>query len=214
MPDAGSWAGEAVFVPDAVPRRGVLALWGTGSGSDKVEVVVPCPTWGVRKRLVTATLIPMTEALPTLLAVDPADPQVRRSVGVWAAAAVAGVGLVARGRLLPSVTADASDAWRIGPLDPADLLWLHDLAAAFTPAAHAVAVPGSRPMRVRSPQALVRDFWDAIADMLVRTAAAPRAAGSRAFAASEPTLVDDLAPWLAETASELTAGASLGLRVE
>jgi hypothetical protein len=164
--------------------------------------------------MVTATLVPVTDALPGLLAVDPADPRIRRSVGVWAAAAVAGVGLIARGRLLPSMTAEGSDAWRVGPLDPADLLWLGELVAAFPPAAHAVAVPGSRPMRVRSPQALVRDFWDAIADALVRTAAAPRAAGSLAFAAAEPTAVGDLAPWLAETASELAAGASLGLRVE
>jgi hypothetical protein len=214
MLDAGGWDGEAVFVPDAVPRKGVLALWGTGSGPDKVHVVVPCPTWGVRKRLVSATLVPIAEALPVLLAVDPTDPETRRSVGVWAVAAVAGVGLIARGRLLPAVTAEGVDAWRVGPLDPADLAWLRELAAAFPLAAHAVPVAGSRPMRVRSPQALVRDFWDAIADTLVRTAAAPRAVGLRAFAAAEPTVVDELNPWLAPTAGELTAGASLGLRVE
>jgi hypothetical protein len=38
-------------------------------------------------------------------------------------------------------------------------------------------------MRVRSPESLIRGFWDAIADTLVRTAAAPRAVGSAAFAA-------------------------------
>jgi hypothetical protein len=212
--ETGVRNGNAAFIPDAIPRNGMLALWGTGSGPDKVEVVVPCPSLGVRKRLVTATLAPVAEALPALLTINPDDPEVRRSLGVWATAAVAGVGLVARGRLLPAVTACGTDAWRVGPLDPADLAWLRELAAAFPPAAHAAALAGTRPIRVRSPERLVRDFWDAIADTLVRTAAAPRAVGSRAFAASEPTIVDDLAPWLAETASELTAGASLGLRVE
>ena len=31
--------GETVFIPDLIPRRGVIAFWGTGSGSDKVELV-------------------------------------------------------------------------------------------------------------------------------------------------------------------------------
>ena len=201
-----------------IPRRGALALWGTGSGQDKVEVVVACPTWGVRKRLVSATLVPVAEALPALLAIDAhaAKPgaTVRRSLGVWAAAALAGVGLVARGRLLPAVGAGGVDAWRLGPLDPADQLWLRDLAAAFPPAAHALAIPSSRPMRVRSPEALVREFWDAIADTLVRTPAACRTVRSPAFAAIEPTPVDDLVSWLADTTAGLAAGASLGLRVE
>ena len=201
-------------MPGEVPRAGWFALWGVGAGPDRVEVVVPCNTWGVRKRWVAATLVSVAEALPALLAVDPDAPGVRRSLGVWAAAAVAGVGLISRGRLLPAVTADGADAWRVGPLDPADLVWLRELEAAFPPAAHALAVPGIRPMRLFSPLTLVRDFWDAIADTLVRTAGAPRAAGSRAFAAAEPTSVDDLAVWLADTASELTAGAGLGLRVE
>jgi SNF2-related domain/SNF2 Helicase protein/Helicase conserved C-terminal domain len=211
--------GEAVFVPDVVPRRGVFAFWGTGSGQGKVELVFAGGRYGVRKRLVSAHFVPVADALPMLLAVDPhaasqPDPPVGRSVRVWAAAALAGAGLVARGRLLPTVTTDGADAWRTGPLDPADLAWLAELAAAFPAEAHALAVPGSRPMRLRSPESLVRAFWDAIADTLVRTAAAPRTVGSPAFAALEPTPVSDLAEWLADTASGLSAGARLGLRVE
>jgi hypothetical protein len=154
-----------------------------------------------------------------LLAIDPNEisPVGRtstRSLAVWAAAAAAGVGLVARGRLLPTVGADDVDAWRVGPLDPSDMTWLRELAAAFPPAAHALGVPGSRPMRMRSAESLIRALWDAIADTLVRTAAAPRTAGSPAFAALEPTLVGDLADWLADTTGGLAAGARLGLRVE
>jgi hypothetical protein len=211
--------GDAIFVPSEIPRQGKLALWGTGSGSDKIELVFAGGTYGVRKRLVPATLVPVAEVLPMLLAIDPNEtsPVGRtstRSLAVWAAAAAAGVGLVARGRLLPTVGADDVDVWRVGPLDPSDLTWLRELAAAFPPAAHALGVPGSRPMRMRSAESLIRELWDAIADTLVRTAAAPRAVGSSAFAALEPTLVGDLADWLADTTGGLAAGARLGLRVE
>jgi SNF2-related domain/SNF2 Helicase protein/Helicase conserved C-terminal domain len=209
--------GELVFVPGEIPRRGVFARWGNGSGSAKLELVFPGGTYGIRKRLVSAELIPLAEALPALLAIDPeerAGPPVRRSARVWAAAAAAGVGLVARGRLLPTVGADDTDVWRAGPLDPADLSWLRELAAVFPPTAHALAVPGSRPMRLRSPEALIRDLWDAIADMIARSPAAPRTTASSAFAAAEPTRVGDLAEWLADTTDGLSAGARLGLRIE
>ena len=204
-------------MPGEIPRRGVFALWGKGSGSAKLELVFPGGTYGIRKRLVSADLIPLAEALPALLAVDPGEQAgrpVRRSARVWAAAAAAGVGLVARGRLLPTVGADDTDVWRAGPLDPADLSWLRELAAVFPPTAHALAVPGSRPMRLRSPEALIRDLWDAIADMVARAPAAPRTTASPAFAAAAPTRVSDLAEWLADTSDGLSAGARLGLRIE
>jgi superfamily II DNA or RNA helicase len=205
--------GELVFVPSEIPRRGVFALWGTGSGAAKLELVFPRGAYGIRKRLVSAHLIPLAEALPALLVIDQ-GPRMRRSARVWAAAAAAGVGLVARGRLLPTVGPDETDIWRAGPLDPADLSWLRELAAAFPPTAHPLAVPGSRPMRLRSPEALIRELWDAIADMIARSPAAARTTASSAFAATEPTRVGDLAEWLADTADGLSAGARLGLRVE
>ena len=208
--------GELIFIPNEIPRRGVFALWGNGSGSAKLELVFPGGTYGIRKRLVSADIIPLAEALPALLAIDPshAGLPMRRSARVWAAAVAAGVGLVARGRLLPTVGADDMDVWRAGPLDPADLSWLHELAAVFPPAAHALGVPGSRPMRLRSPEALVRELWDAIADTIARSPAAPRTTASPAFAAAEPTRVSDLAEWLADTREGLSAGARLGLRIE
>jgi len=89
-----------------------------------------------------------------------------------------------------------------------------ELAAAFPPAAHALAIPGSRPIRLRSPDALIRDLWGAIADMIARSPAAPMGTASAAFAAAEPTRVSDLAEWLADTSDGLSAGARLGLRIE
>ena len=178
-----------------------------------MELVFPGGTYGIRKRLVSAELIPVAEALPLLLSTDDAL-RMRRSVRVWAAAAAAGVGLVARGRLLPTVGPGDTDVWRAGPLDPSDLSWLRELAASFPPAAHALAIPGSRPMRLRSAESLVRDLWDAIADTIVRSPAAARTTASPAFAAVEPTAVSDLADWLADTTEGLSAGARLGLRIE
>ncbi len=205
--------GELVFVPGEIPREGVFAHWGRGAGAAKVELVFPGGRYGIRKRLVSADLIPLGDALPALLA-DGAGARMRLSGQVWAAAATAGVGLIARGRLLPTVGAGSTDVWRAGPLDPADLSWIRQLAAAFPPTAHPLAVPGSRPMRLRSPEALIRDLWDAIADLIARSPAASRMAASPAFAAAEPTPADDLAEWLADTTDGLAAGARLGLRVE
>jgi superfamily II DNA or RNA helicase len=205
--------GELVFVPGEIPRRGVFAHWGRGTGSAKLELVFPGGTYGIRKRLISADLIPLTDGLPALLAAGPGE-RMRLSAQVWTAAAAAGVGLVARGRLLPTVGVDGTDVWRAGPLDPADLSWLRELAAAFPPTAHALAVPGSRPMRLRSPEALIRDLWDAIADLIARSPAAPQTTASPAFAAAYPTPVGDLAEWLADTTDGLTAGARLGLRIE
>jgi hypothetical protein len=202
------------FLPAEVPRRGSFAFWRAGGGPEQVELVFEGGQYGVRKRMVSAHVLPVTTVLPELLSIDPNGSHVPRSLGVWASAATAGVGLIARGRILPAVTSDGADTWRVGPLDPGDEAWLRELAAAFPPEAHALGIPGSRPMRLRSPESLIRDLWDAIADVLVRTSAAPRVTGSPAFAAPEPVQVPDLSGWLADSADGMSAGARLGLRVE
>src|SRR5882724_3550861 len=93
--------GEMVFVPGEIPRRGVFAHWGRGTGSAKVEQVFPGGTYSLRKRLVSADLIPLDQALPVLLS-DGTGERTRLSAQVWAAAAASGVVLIARGRLLPT----------------------------------------------------------------------------------------------------------------
>jgi hypothetical protein len=82
------------------------------------------------------------------------------------------------------------------------------------PQAHALPVDGGRPVRLRSPEALIRELWDAIADTLVRTPAAVHACGASAFAAAAPVRVDGLADWLVETDRGLDAGARVRLRIE
>jgi len=56
--------GNAVFMPDDIPRRGVFALWGTGTGTGKVELVFARGADGLRKRMVTASFLSVAEALP------------------------------------------------------------------------------------------------------------------------------------------------------
>jgi superfamily II DNA or RNA helicase len=201
----------ATFVPADPPRAGALAVWGDGQGPDELDLVLPAGR-GARRRRVRGWQLPLAAALPALLA--PAAGRASGSVAAWSAAAATGVGLVARGRLVPAASPDGYGAWRVGPLDAADLDWLRRLAAAMPPQGHAVPVDGRRPLRLRSPEGLIRELWDGIADTLVRTPAAVHATGARAFAAAEPVQVGELADWLAETNRGLDAGAQVQLRVE
>jgi len=185
--------GDAIFVPDEIPRRGVLALWGTGSGTGKVELVFARGASALRKRLVTARFLSVAEALPELLSIDPnatgpAGQAVRPALGVWAAAATAGVGLVARGRLLPTVGPGGTDAWRIGPLDAADLAWLRELAAHFPAAAHALGHLETFTRRVAVP---VERYKDAEATARFATLVRPFLLRRRK---SDPGIAPELPP--------------------
>jgi superfamily II DNA or RNA helicase len=202
----------AAFVPADPPRAGAFAVWGDLPGPDEIGLVLPA-AGGVRRRRVHGWLLPLAEVLPALLAPS-AVGGASASVAAWSAAAATGVGLVARGRLLPAASPGGYGAWRVGPLDGADLDWLRRIAAAMPPEAHALPVDGRRPLRLRSPERLVRELWDAIADVLVRSPAAVHATGAHAFAAAEPVRVGELADWLAETDRGLDAGAQVQLRLE
>ena len=185
--------GDAIFVPDEIPRRGVLALWGTGSGTGKVELVFARGASALRKRLVTARFLSVAEALPELLSIDPnatgpAGQAVRPALGVWAAAATAGAGLVARGRLLPTVGPGGTDAWRIGPLDAADLAWLRELAAHFPAAAHALGHLETFTRRVAVP---VERYKDAEATARFATLVRPFLLRRRK---SDPGIAPELPP--------------------
>lgn len=198
---------SAVFVPDGLPRAGRFALWGKGiAGPDSVELFAR-HTGGVRKCATAAHFLSIEQTLPLLLSGQEKSP----ALAAWSAAALAGLELIARGRLLPAVTAAGYDSWRIGPLEATDAERLHALAAALPPEGHALAMPGSWPaVRVHEPVALIRDFWDALADTLPRLgpasqapAAQPeRGIGRRArggdgpFARMSPTKVRGPLDWL------------------
>ncbi|WBQ07789.1 DEAD/DEAH box helicase [Kribbella sp. CA-293567] len=212
---------EVVFAPADPPRAGRLALYGdlaaTGLVADeKAELVLPRGDQVRRVRVAVLTL-GMTEALAFLLSASGETRQAdSRSWQAWSAAALAGVGLIGRGRLVPDVSPAGFGAWRVAPLDPADHGWLRSLAAAMPAYGHALAIEGSRPLRLVDPEQLVRAFWDAIADTLVRTPAAGVAvrAGAAAFAEAGPVALTGSTAWLEETARSEEAGARLVLRIE
>ncbi|MBL8778632.1 MAG: DEAD/DEAH box helicase [Acidimicrobiales bacterium] len=184
----------ATFVAADPPRDSWLALWplaGDAEGkdaarrltpTDELELAVPAGTQ-VRRKKVAVHRVPLAEALDALVEL-PAGAEVGRSVRAWAAAARIAVELAARGRLQPGVTPTGTDTWRVGPLDPDDHRRQGELARALPPEAHAVALPGHRPLRIGSADVAVAAFADAVADLLPRTASAPAAAGHVAFARS------------------------------
>jgi SNF2 family DNA or RNA helicase len=105
---------------------------------------------------------PLLEALPRVLAGD----------GYWGVAAATALTLVARGRIVPGVTAAGHDTWRVGPLDHADELHLRQLAA-------------------HGDYEELRAFLDAVADTLPRT-------GSGPFAGTDACDVTGLKAWADE----------------
>ncbi|MGV9362723.1 DEAD/DEAH box helicase [Amycolatopsis sp. NPDC003731] len=203
---------QATYLPADPPRDGVLALWGEDvAGGTTIELVLPRGAKFARTK-VEAELVPLERALPRLLSVgEEASP----AVAAWSAAVNAGVNLVARGRLRPAASPGGAAAWRIGPLDAADEELLRGLAGALPPEAYALPLTGLKRIRLHSPDSLVRALWDATADLLVRSPAAPVGAGDPAFAAREPALLGpDGAAWLAELEAREPRGVQVLLRVE
>ncbi|MFE2377153.1 DEAD/DEAH box helicase [Streptomyces sp. NPDC059398] len=203
-----------VFLPAALPREGAFAFWdpeGEAAGSDEL-VVVRRHGSAVRRRTVSAVLLPLTDALPLLVAARH-SPVAHPAARCWSAAALHALQLAARGRFLPGLTADDHDAWRAGPLDAEDVAHLRAVAAAMPPDAYAVPLPGRTPLELPEPEALLRSFYDAVADTLPRTPAAPAAAGA-AYAARAPQRLPGLREWAAEVAAGADAGVQVSLRLD
>ncbi|MFD4375351.1 DEAD/DEAH box helicase [Streptomyces sp. NPDC058486] len=216
-------ARAAVFLPAALPRDGRIALWApdgaalpepdglAGAQATRITVVRRHGT-GARGREVPAVTLPVATALPLLVAARH-SPAAHPAAACWGAAALHALHLVARGRLLPGLTADDLDAWRAGPLDAEDIAHLRAVAAAMPYEAHAVPVAGSGPLGLPDPEALVRAFLDAVADTLPRTPAAVHAVGAP-FAAVAPQHLPGARAWAAEAAAGMDAGVRISLRLD
>ncbi|GGQ20173.1 helicase [Streptomyces virginiae] len=132
----------------------------------------------------------------------------------WGAAALLALRFAARGKLLPGLSPAGHDAWRIGPLEAADLDEVRALAAAMPPGARCLPLNPEGPPRLPAAEPLLRAFLDAVADTLPRSPAAPAAAGGPAFAARPPERRPHLRDWTAEVAAGHDAGVRLSLRIE
>jgi superfamily II DNA or RNA helicase len=203
-------AADAADAADAVDAMGSAEAAGPTASAGELTVVRRHGR-GFRTRTVPAVLLPVADAVP-LLARARHHPAAHPAAACWGAAALHALHLAARGRLLPGLTSGDIDAWRAGPLDAEDIAHLRAIAAAMPAAAHAVPIPGLKPLRLPAPEALVRAFLDAVADTMPRTPAAPYAVGAP-FAAGEPQWLPDGRAWAAEVAVGMAAGMETGLRI-
>jgi superfamily II DNA or RNA helicase len=209
----------AVFVPGDPPREGRVLFWSLdpadlpdGEPTEDLTVVVPRGTT-VTRRTAAAVSLAVADAIPLLV-------RARRSTDAhpatafWGAAALLALQLVARGRLVPAVTPTDLDAWRVGPLELADLARVRELAAAMPPQARAVPIPGRSPLELPAAEPLLRAFFDAVGDGMPRTAATERMAGGAPFAAAAPQRVTDLRQWADEASAAVDSTLRISLRIE
>ncbi|KFG76808.1 helicase SNF2 [Streptomyces mutabilis] len=168
---------------------------------------------GVRPASVPALVLPVRVALPVLTRARTHDDGHRATV-FWGAAALEALHLVARGLLLPSLSATDHDAWRAGPLGAEETERVRHLAAAMPPEAHAVPVDGVDCLWLPDPERLVRDFLDSVADTLPRSPAAEWVTAGPAYASREPQRAPGLRAWTADVAAGHDMGVRLSLRVE
>ncbi|MFF5042544.1 DEAD/DEAH box helicase [Streptomyces nigra] len=219
VPDLSSC--NVVFLPGEPARAGRVAFWRSDGGAvptlpggsvEELSVVVPGED-GAEQVTVPALLLPVRAALPVLTRAR-RSPQAARAGVFWGTAAVLALHVVARGLLLPGLSAEDHDAWRAGPLPPEDIERIRLLAAAMPPEAHALPLPGEEPLRLPDPERLVRAFLDAVADTLPRSPAAPLVTGGPAYAATPPQHLPGLRAWASDVAAGHDAGVRLSLRVE
>lgn len=214
-------------LPDLIGLREIAHLHGL---IGELTVVVPHRD-GVVRRSVPALRLPVRDAVPVLTAARRASGAVTagasgaRSGGgpsgaahpaaaFWGAAALIALQLVARGRIVPGLSPRDFDAWRVGPLDAADIGRIRELADAMPAEARAVPLPGGVEPRLPDAEGLTRSFVEAVADGMPRTAAAVRAAGAPAFAAVEPQHVPRLRGWADDVAAGWDTGVRISLRME
>ncbi|MGW2388252.1 DEAD/DEAH box helicase [Streptomyces lydicamycinicus] len=206
----------AVFLPSDPPRAGRIAFWrpdGESVGDASLGVALPDDDGGVSLCEVPALVLTVAEAVPVLTRAR-AGGDAHPAAAFWGAASVLALQLAARGRILPGVSPAGYDAWRLGPLDPADLARLRDLAAAMPPYAHASPLPDTDPLELPEPERHVRAFLDAVADGLPRSPGAALATGAPAFAVTAPQHIPEQRAWAAEVAAGHDAGVRISLRVE
>ena len=230
-------ARAAVFLPADPPRHGRVAF-PTVVGPevptlptaevDIVEYVHLTKAGRPRKHpkigvlTTSAPTLSIEQAIPVLiqarkLALDSPESVADPAAVFWGAAALFALHLVARGKILPGVSPNGQDAWRVGPFDREDAEQLRALATLMPPSARAIPLPGDGgDILVPKAEPLLRAFLDAVADTLPRSPAAPVIARNDgdAFTAMPTVHIPDQRRWAAEVAAGIDVGARVSLRLE
>ncbi|WP_344880959.1 DEAD/DEAH box helicase [Allokutzneria multivorans] len=157
------------------------------------------------RRLYVAESVPVLTRARSAVAAHPAT-------RFWGTAAVLALQFTARGRVLPWVTDDDNDAWRIAQLTSEDLAQVRQLADAMPAEARATPTESAE---LPAAEPLLRGFLDAVADGLPRTAASIFVSGKHEFAKGPPFRPSEArkVPQLRKWANEIAAGRDDGLRV-
>jgi len=129
--------------------------------------------------------LPLFDTMAKLAVVPTADIEgLSGSVATWVLASKLAMDLVARERVVPTISRRGGRIearWAAALAASEDAARVAAIAKSMPPAAHAVPVAGDRSGAVRAPDALLRTYLDAIVDALVRAArGGPSLSGSRA----------------------------------
>ncbi|OLE20544.1 MAG: ATP-dependent helicase, partial [Catenulispora sp. 13_1_20CM_3_70_7] len=175
----------------------------------------------VEVRSAKAIVLPIEHAIPVLiqarkLALDSPDVTVEPAPVFWGTAALFALRLIARGRVLPGVSPEGNDAWRIGPFDQQDVERLRALAEVMPATARAAPQGSGDEIMLPDAGSLLRGFLDAVADILPRCPAAPVIARNDkdAFTARPAVSIPHQRGWAAEVAAGIDVGARVSLRLE
>lgn len=238
-------AWDATFVPLDPPRASFFALWlparpaaielspTAGLKRRTVELFTPATassgvtassrataSSGAHLEEVTSVELTIRQAIDVFVAL-PANAPVTPSVRVWAAVVRTALNLVAQGRLLPAISGDDWDAWRVGPREGHHEAHLDALAAALPPVGHArpavVARRGDEAattLRMMSAGFAVRYCLDAVADRMVRAPASAEVSASALFAQLQPTRVPHLRTWVDDLSGRLCRESHLDIVIK
>ena len=181
---------QATFIPSDLPRRSKVGFWAPdGSvtldpdGPDEVANIEMLHFEEDRFTLKTVemTLLPVLDATRLLIETDPS--QLSPSASGLRSTIRHALVITARAEMQPSLTATGVDTWKLGPLTAADTDHFDAIARALPSEAWATT-------NTNSARETVDALATSVVDALVRTPAAPVAAGHRAFASMAPTVVD------------------------
>ncbi|WP_232828188.1 DEAD/DEAH box helicase [Kribbella monticola] len=166
-----------VFRAADPPRDGRLAFWDPAGGALPLGVgeqatldLVVDGDDGIGVRATPVIEVPVADAVPVLGRAR-TSPGAHPSAAFWGAVSLIALQLVARGRVLPGVSPAGNDAWRVGPLDAADIDRILRLAEAMPPSARALpltndtlpetqASPSTAPPATRSSSSASRGELD------------------------------------------------------
>ncbi len=205
----------ATVLPDDRPRLTRVALWDpkaigglVDASSELIEVVL---VDGNIHR-VGAEILDMPDVIARFASL-PRSAEVHDSLHAIALAVRFALDLSARGRLLPWITQDGYDSWRIGPIEPSDSGYLDRIIGAAHAAVYCAALDEApdpdAAYRIESSVSVLTRLLDAVADSLVRSPAAALVSGNPAFADQHGLRIPHLRPWLTELVQPYAAGCRL-----